>query len=579
MRTKTNPKTGNPKAITTAIKAGRFSERYLIYSRKSTDEADSQKNSIEYQKRENLRYAKTAGLPIAPVSIEGLCSDGVISERHSGFKERGDLSFSKDGLVQYRIERPKFQQMVQFLNDGCFQGVVCLCWDRMSRNRGDDTVIRKLMRQGVDVRFVYASYDKSSAGELHMDIDGMFAQHHSRVTSEKVTLSTRANRQKGKCTYRAPIGYLNPGNMNHKPFDPERAPIIQEMFKRYAAGIWSLSDLARFANEQGMTTVPMRRRRNREEMLSDEPLELAKVGRPITENHVSRILGNPFYVGKVLGEDGQYIDSTSHEPLVSPTIFAEVQRALKRKTVSAHYSEKADLPFRGFVRCAKCRRAYTPYLKKGHVYFGARCAYGCDNRLKSCNFERLTSLIRSLLHGLRFTPQELAELQARIETDKSILEAKHREALTCEARATARIREDLAYLGENRLTLLKSGVYTPDSLVAEEKALGAKLGAESAEHLITADEYEKAIQEVFSVSELLESLISSYGKANQRKKEQISRIVIVELLLAENTLEFKAQKSFECFLHREYALGDPIAWISELESKCGRSWRTDSFFW
>lgn len=567
MKTKTKPNSATQKPAKNEIAAGAFSERYLIYNRKSTDEADSQKNSIEYQRRESARYAKAQGLPIASVSIDGFCSGGMISERHSGFKERNDLSFSKDGLVQYRIDRPKFHQMVRFLNDGRFKGVICLCWDRMSRNRGDDTVIRKLMRKGLDVRFVYASYDKSSAGELHMDIDGMFAQHHSRVTSEKVTLSTRANRQKGKCTYRAPIGYLNPGNMDHKPFDPERAPIIQEMFKRYAAGTWSLSDLARLANEQGMTTVPMRRQRTREEMLRDEPVELPKVGRPITENHVSRILGNPFYVGKVIGEDGRHIESTSHEPMVSPVIFSEVQRALKRRTVSAHYAQRSDLPFRGFVRCAKCGRAYSPYYKKGNVYFGARCARTCDNGLRSCNFERVTSVIQSLLHGLRFSPRDLKELECRIETDKSLLEAKRQEASACQARATARVREDLAYLRENRLALLKSGVYTPETFVAEENALAAKIAEGGGEHLITADEYEQAIREVFNVAELLDSLIAGYEMADSRKKEQISRIVIVELQLAENTLEFKAQKRFQCAMRREYALGDPIAWISELRGQ------------
>ena len=67
----------------------------------------------------------------------------------------------------------------------------------MSRNKGDDTLIRKLMRKGVDVRFVYANYDKTSSGALHMDIDGMFAQHHSRVTSEKVSLTIKVARAKG----------------------------------------------------------------------------------------------------------------------------------------------------------------------------------------------------------------------------------------------------------------------------------------------------------------------------------------------------------------------------------------------
>ena len=140
-------------------------------------------------------------------------------------------------------------------------------------------------------------------------------------------------------------------------------------------------------------------------------------------------------------------------------------------------------------------------------------------------------------------------------------------ALTCQARATSRVRENLAYLREHRLTLLKSGVFTPETFVAEENALEAKLGADGAEHLITAEEYEKAIREVFDVAELLESFVSGYEIANARRKEQISRIVIVELLVSENMLDFKAQKRFQCALRRKYAMGDPIAWISELRDQ------------
>lgn len=118
-----------------------------------------------------------------------------------------------------------------------------------------------------------------------MDIDGMFAQHHSRVTSEKVTLATRHNREKGICTYRAPIGYLNEGRMDHKPFDPVRAPVIKRMFELYATGQWSLSDIARFANRQGFVTVPMRRQRTQEEMLDEnhELDDIPKVSRPVDE--------------------------------------------------------------------------------------------------------------------------------------------------------------------------------------------------------------------------------------------------------------------------------------------------------
>ena len=177
------------------IKSGKYRNSYLIYNRKSTDDTDNQKNSILYQRIENIKFAKNKTLPIAPLTIKSFCKNGIISEKHSGFKEDDELLISDDGLVQYKIERPKFQRILYFLNLGYFKGVICLCWDRISRNKRDDLIIRKLMQKGINFHFIYAQYEKTSSGELHMDVDGMFAQHHSRVTSEKVILATKNARE------------------------------------------------------------------------------------------------------------------------------------------------------------------------------------------------------------------------------------------------------------------------------------------------------------------------------------------------------------------------------------------------
>ena len=174
--------TKNEEKVLKDILDGKYRDCYLIYNRKSTDDNDNQKNSIKYQRSENMRFAIREHLPIATFTLEGFASDGIISERHSGFKENISLTFGDGNMVQYSVDRPKFYQLVQLLNKRCFKGVIILCWDRASRNKGDDTILRKLMKAGVDILFALAQYDKTSAGELHMDIDGMFSQHHSRVT-------------------------------------------------------------------------------------------------------------------------------------------------------------------------------------------------------------------------------------------------------------------------------------------------------------------------------------------------------------------------------------------------------------
>jgi site-specific DNA recombinase len=128
------------------------------------------------------------------------------------------------GSVHDRVERPKFYRLAEFLSKGYFKGVIFLCWDRASRNKGDDTIVRKLMLAGIDIRFALAQYENTSAGELHMDIDGMFSAHHSRVTREKVTLTIRDARARGLVTHKAPVGYLNQGKMDHKPQAPCSSP-------------------------------------------------------------------------------------------------------------------------------------------------------------------------------------------------------------------------------------------------------------------------------------------------------------------------------------------------------------------
>ncbi len=549
-----------------AIKSRKYANCYLIYNRKSTDEADSQKNSIDYQKTENTRHANNTELSIAQVTIEGFCTDGIISERHSGFKEGDELFFSKDGMVQYRIDRPKFQQMIQYVNAGYFKGIICLCWDRISRNKGDDTIIRKLMRRDVDIRFVYASYDRSSAGELHMDIDGMFAQHHSRVTSEKVRLSTLNNRRKGICTYRAPIGYLNEGKMDRKPFDPVRAPIIKEMFELYATGDWSLSDIARHANNQGFTTVPMRRRRTKKEMLAEEHDETAieKISRPVTENHISRILTNKFYTGRILGPDGKYIESISHEALVDDDTFNLVQHLLGKKTTSIHYAEKIDYPLRGIVRCSYCHRVYTPYMKKGILYFNARCTKDCQNTMKNCNLDFISEKFLEAISNLYFTDIELEQLEARTSTEISLLEEKRLKEFEKIERQKKHIREDLAYLRSNRLQLLKSGVYTLEGMAEEQSQLEAKLDELLEDEEISEAAMVEVMKDVVTLSELLKNAIPIYKLSIPHEKDRLIRLVFSELFISQNTSEYKVKKGFEAFENRFSAICDPIAWLSEL---------------
>jgi len=332
------------------------------------------------------------------------------------------------------------------------------------------------------------------------------------------------------------------------------------MFELYTTGDWSLSDIARFAQEQGFVTVPMRRRRTKEEMLDEnhEIVDTPKTSRPVTENHISRILTNPFYTGKVLNSEGGYIPSISHEAIVDDKLFDQVQSVLKKKKTSVHYTEKLDQPLRGVVRCAHCERVYTPYTKKGIQYYNSRCVKGCENNFKNFNFDFIDEKIGGLISGLYFTDEEIEQMDAKTGTDVALLEEKRQKELDQIERKKKKIREDLAYIRSNKLTLLKTGVYTPESLMEEEEKLNKNLTNFQEQEQVSDVAMHETMKDIQKLSELIKDVVPYYNFAKPQEKERIVRVIFSELYVAENTLKYKCKKGFECFENRFDAFCDEI---------------------
>lgn len=530
---------------------------YLVYNRKSTDDADNQKNSISYQTVEALKFAKREDLSIAKADITSFCTSGIINERHSGFKQSKEINFNEDGLLLLQIERPKFYKLIRSLLDGEFKGVIFLCWDRASRNETDTSLLGKLIDRGIDIRFVQTTYERTSSGKLHRNVDGMFAEHHSSITSEKVINTTKKLRDEGVCTYKAPIGYLNTGDPRNKPFDPVRAPLVRQLFEKYTQGNWSLADLARWANDNGLTTPPVRRKRTIEERALDEDIKIDAVSRPITFNHIHKILTNLFYIGKVLGNDGVYVASVSHKPLITEDLFYGVQGLLNKKKVSAHYKDKLYFAYRGLVRCGNCQRVYSPYKQKGIDYYGARCMEGCNNSNRNINANFIEDSVGKLLFDLSFTGEELKDIDIQMKGEISTMEDKRVDEMKKIDQEKRKLRDDLSYLRKNKLSLLKNSVYTGEDYLKEESEICNKLEILRKQEEFSDISMQEVVQDIVFLSELLEDVYLYYIWANPTEKQQIITKVFSELTLSGETLDYKCRNGFKVFEKKKKFLCDP----------------------
>lgn len=536
---------------------------YLIYNRKSTDDAENQKNSLDYQRMRNLEFASRSNLAIVALTIPGFCEKGIIDERHSGYKEDADFEIGEGGSVRYRVLRPKFLKLVEMLKEGKVKGVIFLCWDRASRNRQDDVLLQKLMKLGSDVRFSEACYERSSAGDLHMSVDGMFAAHYSRVISEKVRNAHMKLQSEGRCTYTTPIGYLDQGSDN-KPLDPERAPIVKQIFELYASGDWSFTELGKWAQTQGLTKKPIRRKRTQSELLGNIDLgTLPKVARPVDHKTVEYILKNPFYIGKIKTRVG-FLDGKFHQPLIDRSLFNKVQEILKCRNRSIYFLEKPFFTYRGLLRCA-CGRLYSPYEQKGFTYYKCDCAQGCDNVNRNLDEAEITNAIRAVMDEISFTDEELAAIETGAKRGLQRVSAQRDHELEALHTKQRRIAADLAYLAENRVTILRTGAMSLESLRSEDQRLGVEMERVNTEITARGASAKVMLDVAIRLSELARNAGAYFERALDSEKREIVTEIFLELAFKDRKLvKYEGKGGYGALLRRNRATGSPVALILEL---------------
>lgn len=283
--------------------------------------------------------------------------------------------------------RTVFTHMLRKLRDGRVRAVVIHKIDRGARNLRDWADLGELIDSGVAVHFATESLDlQSRGGRLSADIQAVVSADYIRNLREETRKGFYGRLNQGLYPLAAPIGYLDCGGGKPKQIDPMRAPLIRTAFELYATGEYSLEPLRKELVHRGLRTLS---------------------GRPLSINGVSRILNNPFYAGLIrLRTTGETFQGV-HEPLISMSLFDDVQAVLTGKT--AVRTTRHAFLFQKLLRCARCGNYLTGERQKGHVYY--RChTKSCATR--SVREETVDAWIRAKLAPLQISECEADEIRA-----------------------------------------------------------------------------------------------------------------------------------------------------------------------
>ena len=336
--------------------------KYCLYARKSTESEERQVLSIDSQIKEMLQLAEREGLEIVDLKRES----------HSA-KETG--------------KRPVFNEIVDELRAGKYNGILTWAPDRISRNAGDLGKIVDLMDAGMlqEIRTFSQSFRNNPNEKFLLMILGSQAKLENDNRGVNVRRGLRTRCEMGLRPGSTLTGYLNERRMDRKCeviIDPDRGPVIRKMFEKVGYEKWSGPRLYHWLRFE---------------------LNFQTQGKkPLSLGNMYRILSNPFYHGifEYPRKSGNWYQG-KHEPLVPKELFEKVQAQLKRDNIQRESHEFAFTKLMTCGKCGSCISAEEKYKQRKdgttarYVYYG--CGRTRDKQCKGNTYLREEELVEQLL--------------------------------------------------------------------------------------------------------------------------------------------------------------------------------------
>lgn len=310
--------------------------RAAVYSRVSTAEQRDEGLSLDLQRHQCEEQARRDGA----VSVE--------------FFEDGGISGAKAD------NRPALQELLKSLED--FDSVYVYKLDRLARSVRDAANIMHTCEKAA-VRLVCLSenFDLNTImGRAMASMAAVFAELELATIRQRVRAAVAERRRQGRRLGRPPFGYKSSA-IKGEPMepDPNDAPLLQELFRRYAAGepAWQLTH---WLNE---VRGPV------------------GWGKQWYAQTVILVLSNPAYIGKMRSK-GEVLPA-QHEPLIDDDLWRQVRDRLGENALIAPNARAHSLS--PVFRCGLCGGP----MKRQHNGPGeGQRAFGCTRRAELPRAER-----------------------------------------------------------------------------------------------------------------------------------------------------------------------------------------------
>lgn len=251
--------------------------------------------------------------------------------------------------------RPVFNQMLEKIKHGEAEGVICWKLDRLARNPLDGGQISWMLQKNIIKQIqTFGRVYYPTDNVLMMQVEFGMANQFIIDLSVNVKRGLRAKCASGWRPGMPPLGYLyDPARRKGEKkilIDPDRAPIMKQMFEKVAYQGRSGRDILEWLNEIGFKT---------------------RTGHNMALSRIYTTLREHFYYGRFeypLGS-GIFYDG-KHEPIIDKDLFDKVQACLVHAPRLRPGTKEFN--FVKIFKCGKCGSGVTASekfkrLKNGDV--------------------------------------------------------------------------------------------------------------------------------------------------------------------------------------------------------------------
>ena len=439
----------------------------VIYARYSSD--SQREESIEGQLRECKEYAERNGITVLSAYIDRA------------------LSAKTDN-------RPEFQRMIKDSAKGLFDIVLVWKLDRFARNRYDSAHYKAILKKnGAKVVSAKEAIAEDSTGILLESLLEGYAEFYSVELSEKIHRGQKENALKGLNNGGGiPLGYLL-GKDQRLEVDPVTAPLVVEIFSRYAEGE-TIRAIVDSLNERGLQT---------------------KRNKPYTMSSFNSILKNHKYIGEYKYQD--VVIPGGVPSIVPQELFDRVQARME-KNKRAPAMSKADEKFLLTTKlfCGKCGRLMvgesgTSHTGKKHYYYkcgSAKRKTGCTK--KAVKKDWIENLVVGRTMRMIFDDRTLAAIA------EMVLEVQSRESTSLPVlkRQLAQAEQGI----ENMLNAIQQGLFTSSTKQRLEEL-------EAAKERLTVSILQEELKKPHLTKEQILFFLNRFRAIDISKPEQRQRLI------------------------------------------------------